>query len=250
MRKISRVERKMRRRRLYFRIFLLGLFVTLLIVLALNTDLFIINNIQVIGNNKLSKESIILGSSINIGENILKVRTKDGENNLRNLAYIKDVNIKRKLPKGIIIEIIERKEVFQIKNLSYVALIDEEGYILDILDSENENLPLISGFNIENKRIGENLIASEDTKLNFEFIEEGHALGLLSKMKDVDMTDNDNINIELNDGIMVAFGTINNVKYKLNLLNEILKDIDKKGLSCKMILMDRGDNPVIVLNEE
>ena len=120
MRKISRVERKMRRRRLYFRIFLLGLFVTLLIVLALNTDLFIINNIQVIGNNKLSKESIILGSSINIGENILKVRTKDGENNLRNLAYIKDVNIKRKLPKGIIIEIM-RKEAFQIKNLSYVA---------------------------------------------------------------------------------------------------------------------------------
>ena len=64
------------------------------------------------------------------------------------------------------------------------------------------------------------------------------------------MTDNDNINIELNNGILVAFGTINNVKYKLNLLNEIVKDIDKKGLSCKMILMDRGDNPIIVLNEE
>ncbi len=250
MRKISRVERKMRRRRLLFRIFLLGLFVCVLIVLALNTELFIINNIEVMGNNKLSRENIIVGSFIKVGENIFKISTKDGEKNLSNLPYIKEVNIKRKFPKGIIIEVIERKEIFQIKNISSLALIDEEGYILDIIDNKNENLPLVNGLNIEDTKVGENIVISDDMILNFEFIEEGQALGLLSKMKEVDMTDNDNINIELNNGILVAFGTINNVKYKLNLLNEIVKDIDKKGLSCKMILMDRGDNPIIVLNEE
>lgn len=250
MRKISRVERKLRRRRLYFRIFLLALFICFLIILALNTDLFTINNIEVIGNNKLSKENIILGSSINKGENIFRISTRQGEKNLINLPYIKEVSIKRKLPKGIFIEVVERKEIFQIKNISSLAVIDEEGYILDIKDNEDENLPLFSGLNIEDKKIGENINTAEDIELNLEFIKEGQALGLLSKMKEVDMADNNNVNIELNNGILVAFGDINNVKYKLSLLNEVIKDITKKGLSCKMILMDRGDNPIIVLNEE
>ena len=172
MRKISRVERKMRRRRLLFRIFLLGLFVCVLIVLALNTELFIINNIEVMGNNKLSRENIIVGSFIKVGENIFKISTKDGEKNLSNLPYIKEVNIKRKFPKGIIIEVIERKEIFQIKNISSLALIDEEGYILDIIDNKNENLPLVNGLNIEDTKVGENIVISDDMILNFEFIEE------------------------------------------------------------------------------
>ncbi|NLY86483.1 MAG: FtsQ-type POTRA domain-containing protein [Tissierellia bacterium] len=250
MRKISRVERKKRRRRLYFRIFLLALSICFVIILVLNTDLFVINNIEVIGNDKLSKENIVLGSSIKVGDNIFKISTKEGENNLKSLAYIKDVKIKRKLPKEILIEVVERKELLQIKNISSLALVDEEGYILDLKSHEDENLPLINGLNIDNKKIGENINVTEDMKLNFEFIKEGHALGLLQKMKEVDMADNDNINIELNNGILIAFGDINNVKYKMSLLNEIIKDINRKGLSCKMILMDRGENPIIVLNEE
>lgn len=250
MRKVSRVERKMRRRRLFLKIFLLSLIVCFLAILALNTNLFVIDNIEVIGNNKLSKEAIIIGSSINIGDNIFKISTRDGEENLLNLAYVKDVNIRRKLPKKILIEVVERKEILQVKNMSSLALIDDEGYILDIISDRIDNLPLINGLNIENKKIGENINVIEDIKLSFEFLKEGHALGLLHRMKEIDMADNDNINIELNNGILIAFGTINNVKYKLNLLNEILKDINKKGLSCKMILMNRGENPIIVLNEE
>ncbi|HEY8361509.1 MAG TPA: FtsQ-type POTRA domain-containing protein [Tissierellaceae bacterium] len=250
MRKISRVERKMRRKRVFFRILLLGVVISLFIILAFNADIFSIKEIDVMGNNKLSKDNIKLGSSISIGENIFKVSTRDGERNLKNLAYIKDVNIKRKLPNKILIEVAERKEVAQIKNISSYAIIDEEGFILDIKNDESENLPLINGLNIDDKKIGENINDTNSIKETFEFISVGHALGLLQKMKEIDMADNDNINITLNNGILIAFGSINNVKYKLNLLNEVIKDINNKGLSCKMILMNKGDNPIIVLNEE
>lgn len=250
MKKISRVEKKMRRRRFFFRFILLISLILLVFALALNSDFFVIENIKVIGNNKIPKDNIISASSINIGENIFKVSTKSAKRGLMNLPYIKEVKIKRKFPKGIIIDIIERKEIIQIKEISSFILLDIEGHILDIVDIQNEKLPLLLGLKIEDKKLGDNIFLESEIKENIEFISEGHAIGLLPKMKEINMVDNNNVNIRLIDGISVAFGTLDNVKYKLNYLNEILKNIEKEQIPCKMILMDRGDNPVVVLDEE
>lgn len=250
MKKLSRVEKKMRRRRFFFQSLLLISFVLLLFVFALNSNFFIIDNVKVLGNNKIQKDNVINVSSINVGENIFKISTRLGEKNLKKLPYVKEVKIKRKFPRGIIIDIIERKAIIQIKEISSIMLLDVEGYILDIVDTEDEKLPLLIGLNIGDKKIGNNIFSIPEIKEGIEFISEGQASGLLPKMKKIDMADNNNINIVLIDGISVAFGTLYNVKYKVSLLNEILKDVEEKQLPCKMILMDRGDNPIIVLDEE
>lgn len=250
MRKVSRVEKKMKRRRMFFRLLLLISLIFIMFVLALNTDFFIIDNIKVLGNNKISEDIIISASSINFEENIFKISTRNGKKNIENLSYIKEVEIKRKFPKGISIEIIERKEIIQIKEISSYVLIDINGYILDIVDVQNEKLPLFFGFNIENKKAGDNVFDEIEDDEKKGFILESESIKILHKMKEIDMVDNNNVNILLNDGIPVAFGTLDDVKYKLNLLNEILIDIEKKQIPCKMILMNKGDNPIIVLNED
>lgn len=250
MRKISRVEKKMKRRRMFFRILLIISLISIMFVLALNTDIFIIDNIKVVGNNKISKDIIINASSINTGENIFKISTRTGRKTIEKLPYVKEAKIKRKFPKGILIEIKERKEIAQIKEISSYGFIDIDGYILDIVDVQNDKLPLILGFNIENKKAGDNLFSEIEFKNKVEFISEGNSIKILQKMKEIDMVDNNNVNILLNNSIPVAFGTLDDVKYKLNLLNEILKDIEKKQIPCKMILMNKGENPVIVLNED
>lgn len=250
MKKLSRVERKMRRRRIFFRLLLLITLILLLFQLALNSSFFVINNIKVLGNNKMSKDNIISASGINIGENIFKVSIKSGEKSLLSLPYVKEVKIKRKFPKAIIIDIIERKEIIQLKEISSFVKVDVDGYILEIVDTNSEKIPLLLGLNVEDKKAGDNIFSTSQSKSNIEFISEGHAIQLLPKMKEIDMVDNNNVKIILINGITVAFGTLDNVKYKMNLLNEILKDIEKKQIPCKMILMDRGDNPIIVLEEE
>lgn len=250
MKKLSRVEKKMRRRRTFLGLLFLIFSIFVIITLALNTNLFTIDSINILGNNKVPKDLLINASNISTGQNIFKISKKNSENNLEMLSYVKEAKIKRKLPKTIIIEIIERKEIAQIKSISSYILIDIEGYILDIRDTKDEKLPLLLGLNIDNKRSGDNIFTDVELKEIIEFMTEGHAIGLLSKIKEVNLEDNDNINIIIMDGIPVDFGTLNNVKYKLNLLDEILKDIEKKQISCKMILMNKGENPIIVLNEE
>ncbi|MCK9443054.1 MAG: FtsQ-type POTRA domain-containing protein [Tissierellaceae bacterium] len=250
MKKLTRVEKKRKRRKFLFRIFLLCIIALTIGIYAINSDFFVIRDISVYGNNKLTNEEIIFATPINIGENIFRVSLKNAQANLVKLPYVKEVKIKRKYPKDIIVNISERKETAQIKKDFSIIVIDYEGYILDIRDYEDEKLPMFYGISIDGINITDNLNKIEGNKDNLEFIIESTDIGLLTKMDEIYMVDNNNINIVLNNGINVAFGPINNVEYKLKLLNEVIKDIEKKELSCKMILMDKGDNPIIVLKEE
>lgn len=248
MKKLSRVEKKMRRRRFFFRFLLLIILIFSISVLALNSNFFVINNIKVIGNSKLTRDSIISESSIKIGENIFKVSTKVGKENLGKLSYVKDVKIKRKFPKEIIINITERKEIIQIKEIASFILVDIEGYVLDIVDTENQNLPQLIGLNIKDTKPGDNIFSLEEDN-GIELIKTGHAIKLLPQFKEINMEDDGNVNIVLFNGITVAFGTLDNVKYKLGLLDTIIKDVEKNQRPCTMIVMNKGDNPFIVVEE-
>ena len=246
---LTRVQLKMRRRKRFFRFILLLFMISLMILLALKTDIFVINDIKVIGNNKMSKDLLIKSSSINIGENIFKISVKSGVDNIKKLPYTKEIKIIRKYPKAIIIEVVERKEIIQIQDISSYITIDDEGHTLDISDIKKENIPTIVGLKIENENEGDNMFSRIKSELDMEFIKESHAIGILKKMKEINMSDTDNINIILNDGIGVAFGTLDNVIYRLSLLNEVLKDIEKKEIPCTMIIMNKGENPIIITEE-
>ncbi|WMM23354.1 FtsQ-type POTRA domain-containing protein [Tissierella sp. MB52-C2] len=249
MQKLSRVEKKMRRRRFFFRFLLLIILIVSMSVLALNSDFFAINNIKVTGNSKLTKDNIISASSIKLGENIFKISTKLGNENLEKLSYVKDVKIKRKFPREIIINITERKEIIQIKEISSFILVDIEGYILDIVDTENDKLPQLRGLNTEYEKIGDNIFSLEKDNMGIELIKEGQAAKLLSKFKEINMENIGDVNIKLFNGITVAFGALDNVKYKLGLLDTILKDIEKNQRPCTMIVMNKGENPFIVVDD-
>lgn len=249
MKKLSRVQKKRRRRKIFLSVVFTLIVGFSIFMLMLNTQFFSINNIEVLGNEKILSNKIILLSSIQEGENIFKISTGDAEKNISTLPYVKNVEIKRKIPKEIMINVKERKEEIQIKKISSFIVLDKEGYILNNVDKKDEYLTEIIGLNTQNKRIGENLFIDNEEQSKIEFIREAEGLNILSKFKYINMEDNTNINMLTFEEIEVVFGTINNVKYKLNLLNEVLNDIRDKKIRAKMVLMDKGENPIVVLKE-
>lgn len=249
MKKLTRVEKKKRRRKIFLRIMFSIFLILLVFILLFKTGFFLINNIDVSGNKKTLYKTIVETSNIEKNDNILQINLKDSKKKIEKLPYVKEVEIKRKFPKSVLIKILERKEVLQIEdNLSFI-IIDEEGYILNIVEDVNEDLPVLVGLELGEKTLGDNFLLDIE-EINVEFLKEGQAVNLLSSMEEISILEDKNINLSLFNGIKVAFGTIDNVKYKLNLLKEVLKDIEEKELECKTILMDRGENPIIVLEDE
>lgn len=250
MREPTRVELKLRRRRRFFRFILLIAILSLSSLFLLKSPIFNIGDYKVEGNYNLNKEDIINASSISKGENIFKINKSMSEKNISKLAYIKDIEIKRKLPNTILFNVEERVGVLQTRSISTMLLVDIEGYVLEQLQSVDENLPNITGFDLNNIVVGDNIFLESNKVEIIDFIVQSNESELLNKSSEIDMTSLDNVNIELISGISVAFGTLDNVKYKLSLLNEILKDIDDKQIPCKMIIMNKGDHPILVMDDK
>lgn len=250
MREPTRVELKLRRKRRFFRFILLIAILTISALFMLKSDVFNVENYQVLGNYKLNGETIINASSINKGENIFKINKSQAEKNIMNLPYIKNVVIKRKFPRTIVFDIVERVGVLQTRSISTMLLVDIEGFVLEQLDSIDENIPIIMGFDINNIVLGDNIFIESKKEEIINFILQLNEAELLSESSKIDLTQLENINIEFISGISVAFGTLDNVKYKLSLLNEVLKDIEEKQIPCKMIIMNKGENPILVIDDK
>lgn len=250
MKKLTRVQKKRKRKKIFLSLVSILFVMGIIIMIMFKAGFFSINNIQVFGNEKTLKNKIILLSSIQEGENIFKISTRDAEKNISTLPYVKNAEVERKIPKTINIKVEERKPKIQFKNVSSFAILDKDGYILENADKRNEQLAEITGWSIENRIPGESIFADnqDDEKLNF--IREIVNLNIIDKLKYINMEDDDNINMVIFDEIEVVFGPINNIEYKLDLLTEVMKDIDRKKLKVKMILMNKGENPIVVLEEE
>lgn len=238
----NKLKKKRFRKLVLFVIIALSLY-----LFVFKTDYFNIKTIEVLGNNKLDYDKIIKASLCRKGENIFKVDIGSGEDSLLRLPYIKSCRIKRSFPNKITIEIDEREEKAVLSYNNYFAYIDEEGYILS-KEEKNGEILLPQIFGLENFEFeeGDNLFNVVDIDNIEEFISYSNELKLLGAMKYINLTDNNNIMIQLNSDIKVAFGPFNNVKYKLRFLDKILEDINNKNIKISQILFNKGDNPIIV----
>lgn len=228
-------------------LFLVVLFIG--IFFALNSPVFNVEEIKINNNQIIHKKDILKASKINRGTNIFKLNSKLVENELLKNPFLKSVSINRKLPSSINIDVVERKKAFSLQSASIYLLVDEEGFIMDHLDSRDKKLTNIKGFNIKSNKIGENIFSTEENTSLKLFIDEAEKLNLFVQIDEIDKNFANDINLKFKNKISVAFGPLSNVKYKLSLLKEILEDINKKEIKSGQIIMNEGDHPFLIIDE-
>lgn len=132
------------------------------IIFALVSPIFNIKEINVSNNNQINTETIVSLSQLNLGQNIFKFNKNKVNKNIKTNAYIESVEIKRKLPNKVQIQIEERKQEYNVEFLNGYAYINNQGYILQISE-EKQALPTIQGISTPDEQIVEgNRLNSED----------------------------------------------------------------------------------------
>ena len=248
-----KVDKKVKKKKkgIIFFIFLMTFFI--FTIISFKNGLFNITSIDVVGNKKLSKEQVIRASGGTTNENIFKVSLKNMEINLKRHPYIKEAKVKRKFPDKLVVDIVERREKFSIPYMESYVYSDGESFILRIENEPDvEKVPIIIGMNIEKPQIGNEIVLEKgkDIEELENFIKIADEVKLLEQVKSIDFSKKENIDINLRNGIKVAFGPLNNVKYKLSYLYSILEDVSKKDLNCKYIYFNKGENPIIVTDDK
>ena len=128
------------------------------------SPIFNIENIEIEGNSILSNEKIISLSEIHIDENIFRINKMLVKEKIKSNAYVESVEISRKLPNTIQIQIKERKVKYMLEYADGYVYVNSQGYMIDISKDKKE-VPIIIGYSTENTDIAiGNRLKNEDLK--------------------------------------------------------------------------------------
>ncbi|AOT68459.1 cell division protein FtsQ/DivIB [Geosporobacter ferrireducens] len=238
----SVLDKKVKRKKKKLVLFVMLLCCIISFIIIFKTDLFCIKTVEVSGNVLLSQEEIIHASGITLGNQIYKEKIKNVEIGLTQHPYIKFVEVKRKLPNKILIQIEERTEAAAIPFMGAYVFIDENGMILKS-ELDSGNLKIIQGLEFDHFMEGEPLEVKDPEKLRKALEIVKYIDRMEISIKNIDVSQSKNYVIRLTDTLICRVGEGNNIDYKLRALEKILLDLKSKDITRGVIDISYDGNP-------
>ena len=127
---------------------------------------------------------------------------------------------------------------------------DNEGILLEYSQDKLRDVTVLEGFQWSYINPGESVFTEENQGIPADFFNDEELDIIVSKLKDIVYDREDNIKINLYNGIVVEFGPIIDVKYKLRMLEEIITDLEVKNIQASKIIMNKGEYPIVVRDEK
>lgn len=197
--------------------------ITALIILAFS-PLFDIKQLKIEGNLRLTENSIIKVSGIELNSNILRLNKNIIKENIRSLPYVESVSIRRSWPDTVTIFVTEKDDFAKLEVLGSVITVDENGMVLQAFsDGTDIDLPLIDGIEVLSYGVNKTIETSSQDEYN-------NILEVLKIFKKNDMLNvierilqDSNIIIYTKDGHVINVGDVNDLEYKCKRLKAVLE---------------------------
>lgn len=228
----KRIKRN-KRLKVFLSIFLVVALIGGSIIFALTSPIFNIKEIAVVNNEIISSETIVSLSELKPDENIFKFNKNDVLNKIKENPYIESVEIKRKLPSNIEIDVKERIPKFSIDYMEKYVYINNQGYLLEISE-ENKGLPIIYGATMEEElNLGKRLNNEDLDKLEdvIKIMSSSIENGLEGKITSIDITDKNDYIIYIEEQKKkIHLGDISNLSNKMLYILAIMEqETGKEG---------------------
>lgn len=196
-------------------------FVLIAIIVYLQSPFSDIKHIEVKGTEIIPNEEIVKYSQIEEGTNIWRINPKEIEKKIASYPLVKEVNVERRLPQSIQIEVSERRIIGYVKDNNKFSPITEDGSIVSKLQfTSPKNAPLFNNFTDEEYL---SRLAAEFTEIP-EFI-----LKLISEIQWKPTEKNKyKIVLYMNDGYIVH-ASIRDFASKINSYPSIIAQLDDKN---------------------
>lgn len=180
---------------------------------------FQVRDIAVRGNVSLTAQQVIELSGISPGMNTFAIDDDQVEKNIERNRYLSFVCVDKQLPDKVVIQVKERIPSAAVKYCGILYTMDNRGMVLEeSLDTEGQNsLLLVNGLDIHNCRVGSALGLNNDTQLltMTEIMIELKVMSGLEQMKELDLSNMDNLFMVSRDGFTVRLGPANSLHARI-----------------------------------
>lgn len=208
------------------------------LVLFIMSPLFNVTEVIVLGNNGVPTETIISLSQIEIGGNIYKTSKEIIRRRIKENAYIESVEVRRKLPNKIEIEVKERKTSYMLEYGGSYIYINNQGYILEVAN-EKLDVPIIEGCttNTEELQAGNRLNREDLTRLEMilKIMESKESNEILEKINRINIENKQNYTLKMEEEKKTVYlGSASNLSSRMLYLKAVLEDT--KGLTGEIFI--------------
>lgn len=122
------------------------------IVFTMTSPIFNIKDIKVLNNAQVPSETIVSLSGLVTNQNIFRFSSSSIKDKIKENPYIETVEVHRKIPSTIEIEVQEREHSYNVSYMGKYAYINTQGYILEISE-DNKAKPIIYGTSTNEEEI-------------------------------------------------------------------------------------------------
>lgn len=216
------------RKKIILTILILILLIICGTIYYLTTPIFNISSIEVNGNKINSTDTYISLSGINLNEtNIFSITNNMLNRKLKENPYVENVEIKRKLPNVLQINVVERTVDYQIENSNKYIYLNNQGYLLEIAE-EKQDVPTIKGLSAvnENVQVGQRVSNEDLIKLDtiLKIVNYCKYNTIENKLTNIDASDTSNyILIFAQDKKKAYIGNSSSITEKMTAVANILK---------------------------
>jgi cell division protein FtsQ len=204
----------------------LWLFLLFLAILSgyyfLNSAFFALQQIEVRGNNAVSKETIVEQSGLAPGVNLFKIDTKAVSNKIQMLPSVKKVEVKRRLPSTLLLQITERTPIALVVSPDGFLQIDDEGvYIKKVQDFKDLHLPVVSGVPLENNLGPGSRLSKPGLSAALRLIQMMDKV-LKENVTEIIAPSPQTITLKTLQGVEIRFGEPEEMERKVKIIEELL----------------------------
>lgn len=209
---------------------------------ALKSEYFIIKNVLVENNLFVTNDEISILANLK-GKNIFLIDKNKTKQNIMMNPYIEDVQINRKFPSTVVLNVTEKKIRGVLKYKNGLINIDSQGRMVQVVDHfPNGKIPMILGVKVDKYKPNDYIIKNDVNKQS--------ALTAAMTISDynesryifysIDVSDPFNIVLKANNGRIVKFGDWNNMEDKIALAISIVDSPSITGKSGYIQIQSDG----------
>lgn len=203
------------------------------IILLLCSPMFDVKNIVIEGNSEISNEKLIGISGLELNTNIFKFNKGLVKENIRENAYIENVEVTRELPSTVRINVVEREAKYMLQFADSYVYINNQGYMLEI-SNEKLNIPILIGFttDLSNIKAGNRINVADLKRMDMviKIYEAAKSNGIGELITKIDISNEKNYAIILEtEGKKVYLGDCSELNTRILYLKSILETLQGKS---------------------
>jgi cell division septal protein FtsQ len=209
------------------------------VIILLQSLVFRLTTVYVVGNVTKTPQQVATEAGLVKGLNMFSISEDEIRDNLNSDHTIVFKGLQKDYPNTIYLYISERQAVTCLQWLGLLYTVDAEGVVIDERNTTDlpQGMPSVIGLSISTIHVGQKIEVRSQAQMQayLDIVSELELQEYRSQVKEMNLSDTDNLFIQLTDGISIRLGTGESMRAKIGAIRTDVPYLEQLGKAAGVL---------------